>query len=85
MWRVYVPKPALKNLARFPEPDARAIWAALDEMKLEPLSGNTRHLRGTTYRRRVRDYRIIFDVVLSARFVQVKTVERRTTTTYRKR
>jgi len=83
MWRVYVPKPALKNLARFPELDAAAIWAALDEMKLNPLAGDTRRLRGSvTYRRRVRAYRIIFDLNSALRLVQVKTIERRTSTTY---
>jgi mRNA-degrading endonuclease RelE of RelBE toxin-antitoxin system len=84
MWRVYVPRPALKTLARSPEPDADAIWAALDEMKVEPLAGNTRRLRGgVTYRRRVRDYRIIFDLNPSIRLVQIKTIGRRTSTTYR--
>ena len=84
MWRVYVPKPALKNLARLPEPDAAAIWAALAEMERDPLAGDTRRLRGSvTYRRRVRDYRIVFDRNAALRLVTVKTIERRTSTTYR--
>jgi len=52
-------------------------------MKLNPLAGDTRRLRGSvTYRRRVRAYRIIFDLNSALRLVQVKTIERRTSTTY---
>ena len=84
MWRVYVAKPALKNLARFPEPDAAAIWAALAELERDPLAGDTRRLRGcVTYRRRVRDYPIVFDRNAALRLVTVETIERRTSTTYR--
>jgi mRNA-degrading endonuclease RelE of RelBE toxin-antitoxin system len=39
----------------------------------------------TAFRRRVGDWRIFFDVDPKLRLVEVTAVERRTTTTYRKR
>jgi len=53
MWRVYVPKPVLRSLERFPAKDADRIWAVLEAMKREPFGGDIRDLGDGTYRRRV--------------------------------
>lgn len=84
MWRVSVAKPALRNLARFPELDAARIWAALREMERDPFSGDVRKLSEGSFRRRVGTYRIFFEPHAAIRFVQVTAIERRTSTTYRK-
>ena len=85
MWRVSVAKPALRRLARFPEPDAARIWAALDEMVADPFNGDVRKVGEGVYRRRVGDYRVFFEPHAAIRFVEVTAIERRTSTTYRKR
>ncbi|MBI4518761.1 MAG: hypothetical protein HY699_23445 [Deltaproteobacteria bacterium] len=82
MWRVYVPKPVLKSLGRFPARDADRIWAALDAMKRAPFGGDIRDLGDGTYRRRVGAYRIRFDVAWNTRTVSVLWVRRRTSITY---
>lgn len=82
MWRVYVPKPVLKSLARFPARDADRIWAALDEMAHDPFGGDMRSLGDDTYRRRVGAYRIRFVVDVDNHAVSVLWVRRRTSTTY---
>jgi len=56
-------------------------------MRVDPFQGNVVHLTNAeaTCRRRVGDYRILFDVVRENRHVDVVAILRRTTTTYRKR
>jgi hypothetical protein len=54
-------------------------------MSRNPLAGDVLKLTGErrAYRRRVGNWRILFD--LSPGLVEVRYIERRTTTTYRKR
>jgi mRNA-degrading endonuclease RelE of RelBE toxin-antitoxin system len=51
-----------------------------------PFSGHVEKMRGfeSKYRRRVGDWRIVFDVYSVERLVRVTAIERRTTTTYRR-
>jgi len=83
MWRVNVAGPARKALERFPTVDRERINAALDEIALNPFSGDVRKLGPNTYRRRVGSYRLFFDLYPELHFVQVTAITRRTTTTYR--
>jgi mRNA interferase RelE/StbE len=63
------------------------IIAALTQMEADPFSGELVRLAGqqTGYRRRVGNWRIMFDADPVTRTVSVRAIERRTTTTYRKR
>jgi mRNA-degrading endonuclease RelE of RelBE toxin-antitoxin system len=56
-------------------------------MAQDPLSGDVVVLRDypTGYRRRVGPYRVLFDVDHATRNVQVQEIERRSSTTYRRR
>ena len=57
-------------------------------MAADPLRGDIQRLAKHdrySFRRRVGDYRILFNIDTVARRVRVGAVERRTTTTYRKR
>jgi len=56
-------------------------------MTSNPLAGDVLKLTGErdAYRRRVGNWRIIFDLYPSLRLVEVRYIVRRTTTTYRKR
>ncbi|MBI4589624.1 MAG: hypothetical protein HY725_12365 [Candidatus Rokubacteria bacterium] len=56
-------------------------------MESDPFGGDVERLRNqpTTFRRRVGDWRIFFDVYREVRVVAVRYIERRTTTTYRRR
>ena len=85
MWRVSVAKPALRKLARVPELNAARIWAALDQMVQDPFVGDVRKLSEGAYRRRVGNFRIFFEPHPAIRFVEVTAIERRTSTTYRRR
>lgn len=56
-------------------------------MAADPFVGDVEPLKGTpnSFRRRVGDWRIFFDVDRERRIVDVTDIARRTTTTYRKR
>ena len=62
MWRVYVPRKVVRNLARMPRADTVRIFATLDSLKLDPFGGDVRKLGPVSYRRRVGAYRILFDI-----------------------
>ncbi len=58
--------------------------AALDAMRSDPLSGDLVKLAGhDAFRRRVGNYRIIFQIDFRTFAVGVFDIQRRTTTTYR--
>jgi mRNA-degrading endonuclease RelE of RelBE toxin-antitoxin system len=56
-------------------------------MRVDPFAGDVVQLKKVeaAFRRRVGDYRILFDVFRERRHVDIVAVLRRTTTTYRKR
>jgi len=85
-WLVVVDKPAQKQLDRLPSRDFDRVDAALLAMAADPFGGDIQRLAKHdrySFRRRVGDYRILFNVDTVAR--RVRAVERRTTTTYRTR
>lgn len=83
MWTVSIEKPALKNVARAPRPERERIFAAIDQMHSDPMTGDVLPLQNE--RSAVGDWRIFFDINTGQRLVVVTAIERRTTTTYRRR
>jgi len=82
-----VDKPAQKQLDRLPADDFTRVDAAILSMRVDPFTGDIEHLKNDRYgyRRRVGNYRILFDVDTAAHRVRVGAVKRRTTTTYKRR
>ena len=82
-WTVVLAGPARKSLKRVPASDKTRILAALAEIEEDPFQGDIRKLQGLPgFRRRVGNWRILFEVVLERRQVVVAAIERRTSTTY---
>ena len=82
-WTVVLGGPARKSLKRIPAGDKTRILAALAEMQQNPFQGDIRKLQGLPgFRRRVGDWRILFEVILECRHVVIAAIERRTSTTY---
>jgi mRNA interferase RelE/StbE len=82
-WTVVLAGPARKSLKRIPATDKTRILAALGEIQQDPFQGDIRKLQGLPgFRRRVGNWRILFEVVLERRQVVVAAIERRTSTTY---
>ena len=67
-----------------PAADQRRVLAALDAMEHDPFGGDLVRLKAhpVAWRRRVGDWRILFDVDLEKRRVLVHDVVRRRSTTY---
>ena len=90
MWRVYVPTKLRKDLRRrFPVNTREAILAALRDLERDGVhAAGVRHLLRDEYRWAGGpgyNYRILFRAIEPMRFIQVQRIERRTSTTYRKR
>jgi mRNA-degrading endonuclease RelE of RelBE toxin-antitoxin system len=82
-WTVVLAGPARKSLKRIPAGDKTRILAAFAEMEQNPFQGDIRKLQGLPgFRRRVGNWRILFEVVLERRQVVIAAVERRTSATY---
>ncbi len=86
-WEVRVRKRGLNELNRAPRPERERLADALEEMETDPLAGDVKPLKGQpgSFRRRVGNWRIFFDLNQKQRLVEVRSIERRTSTTYRKR
>ena len=81
-WTVVLAAPASKSLKRIPAGDKTRILAALAEMQQNPFQGDIRKLQGLPgFRRRVGDWRIMFEVMPESRQLVIAAV-RRTSTTY---
>ncbi|MGA9545070.1 MAG: type II toxin-antitoxin system RelE/ParE family toxin [Candidatus Sulfotelmatobacter sp.] len=82
-WTVVLAGPARKSLKRIPASDKTRVLTALAELQQDPFQGDIRKLQGLPgFRRRVGNWRILFEVALERRQVVVAAIERRTSTTY---
>ena len=83
-WELLLAGPARKAVERMPAADQRQVLAALEAMQHDPFSGDIVRLKAqpVAWRRRVGNWRILFDVEPERRRVIVHDVARRTSTTY---
>lgn len=68
-----------KDLRRIPQQEGARIVAAVAELRDEPLPHGSEKLAGAdyTYRIRVGDYRIIYELLRSSRLVEIQRVRHR--------
>jgi mRNA interferase RelE/StbE len=87
IWRLTFSRNAQRSLRRLPPEGRRRLDDAIAEMERDPLSGDVALLKDypVGYRRRVGPYRILFDIDRATQSVQIQDIERRTSTTYRRR
>jgi len=83
-WDLVVTKPAEKSLSKFPATDKAKIQLALLEMRENPFAGDIARLKAqpTAWRRRVGDYRILYDILPEQLRIVITGIARRTSTTY---
>ena len=85
-WIVRASHGAQKALARADGKDRKLLKAALKQFESDPLVGDLKRLKNerATFRRRLGDWRIFFDLVPESFTVLIVSIERRSTTTYRR-
>lgn len=83
-WRIFLTTTAKKQFRRLPARDAQRISRAIDGMELNPFSGDVKKLTtgGEVWRRRIGNYRIIFELFLRERAIFIYEITRRTSKTY---
>jgi mRNA interferase RelE/StbE len=83
-WELLVTKSAQRELDRLPVKDREHILAALLEMRNDPFTGDIARLKGTRFgwRRRVGNYRILYELHVQVHQIVVSGIRRRTPTTY---
>ncbi|MBI2669895.1 MAG: type II toxin-antitoxin system RelE/ParE family toxin [Candidatus Yanofskybacteria bacterium] len=83
-WKVIIDPSVAKGLKKINRTDRYYIKGAIDEMNLNPYTGDIRNITGQTniWRKRVGAYRIFYEINLSLKIVHIFKIERRTSTTY---
>jgi mRNA interferase RelE/StbE len=83
-WNVQITNPAQKDFLKLPPKDQARVKAALLSMQEDPFRGDIKRLKGkpTAWRRRVGNYRIVYDLYVEQNLVIVSGILRRTSTTY---
>ena len=87
VWAIRLSKAAEKQLARFPRHDVERIASGIDEMVADPFAGDARSLKGRRwagrFRKRVGDYRIIFNLLVEQKVIEISQILRRSEQTYK--
>jgi mRNA-degrading endonuclease RelE of RelBE toxin-antitoxin system len=83
-WDLLITSPAERGLRKVPRVDLEHINNVFSEMCSDPYSGDVKFLRGmgATFRRRVGDWRILFDLDKTNQTIVVLAVKRRGSKTY---
>jgi mRNA interferase RelE/StbE len=84
IWNLLLTGPAQKEFQKLPPKDQARVKAALLSMQRDPFRGDIKRLKGqtTAWRRRVGNYRIIYDLHIEKHLIVVAGILRRTSTTY---
>jgi mRNA interferase RelE/StbE len=83
-WNLHITGPAQKEFLKLPPKDQARVKNALIAMEEDPFSGDIKRLKGqiSAWRRRVGNYRIVYDLYLEDKKIIVHGILRRTSTTY---
>jgi mRNA interferase RelE/StbE len=83
-WNLQLTGPARKDFQKLPPKDQARIKTALVAMELDPFHGDIKRLiaKPSGWRRRVGNYRILYDVYFEQHLIVIAGIARRTSTTY---
>ena len=85
-WEIKVAKRVSKEIKRIPVKDAKRLLFVLEQFAENPYKGDIEKIKGedNIWRRRVGNYRILYQVISEQKYIEVFDIRKRTTTTYRK-
>ncbi len=83
-WTIVIDAQAEKQLRKFPAEDYKRIRRAINAMEVDPFFGDITKLSGieNNWRRRIGNYRILYEIVSQDKIIYVFHVERRSSHTY---
>jgi len=86
-WVLQIDLVVFKTLKKIPRKDAERILFTIENLPLNPFSGDIQKMRDqkNVWRRRIGVYRIFYELVPQSKIISVFWVERRTSKTYKKR
>ncbi|MGA9640802.1 MAG: type II toxin-antitoxin system RelE/ParE family toxin [Terriglobales bacterium] len=84
VWNLQLTGPAQKEFRKLPTKDRERVKAAFLSMEQDPFQGDVKRLKGQpcAWRRRVGNYRIIYDLYIDQHLIVLSGILRRTSTTY---
>ena len=83
-WIIVIDSQAEKQLKKFPVKDYERIRRIINAMEANPFFGDVNKLSGTEniWRKRIGNYRIIYEFYESKRIIYISDIKRRTSNTY---
>jgi mRNA-degrading endonuclease RelE of RelBE toxin-antitoxin system len=84
-WGYSIDPKVWKSLKKFPKWDVEHILESIETMRNGPHGGDVVKLGGSAWRKRIGSYRIKFYIDDENKVIEVYKIERRTSTTYKKR
>lgn len=83
-WELRVAKSAKKNILRFPKKDKERIIQSFRDFIINPYSGDIEKVEGkeNVWRRRVGNYRVVYEINIKDKLIYIEDINRRTSTTY---
>lgn len=84
-WDVKIAERAVKQLKRIPRKDAQRLSFILQIFSVNPYEGDLEKIKGeeNVWRRRIGNYRIIYEIFSKEKFIFIEDIRRKTDTTYR--
>ena len=83
-WVLEIDPIIFKILKKIPRKDAQRILFAIENLSLNPYSGDIQKMKGekNVWRRRIGSYRIFYEIISQLKIINVFWLERRTSKTY---
>lgn len=83
-WELKVDPEVYRVLSKIPKEYARKILDTIDSLSFNPFAGDIQKIKSQTnsWRRRVGNYRVFYDIKTKEKTVEVTWIERRTSKTY---
>lgn len=83
-WRLIVDNSVKKELKHIPHKMARRVFFAVEHLVEDPFAGDIEKMEGddTIWRRRVGNYRILYEILVKEKTIRVMHIKRRTSHTY---
>jgi mRNA interferase RelE/StbE len=83
-WVLQVDNSVHKFLAKIPKKDSESIFSVIESLPENPFFGDIQKMKGeeNSWRRRVGNYRIFYEIVSKENLIYVYEAKRRTSNTY---